>query len=127
MYLLDSNVVISALLQPKRFGKETKSILLSSSENYVSAISVFEIATKQMLGKLKLSASIQEILGKLNAKQLGFQVADAFEVFSLTTLVRHDPFDRMILSTALANKASLITSDRKLLDLEFDWIIDSSL
>jgi len=126
MYLLDSNAVISALLQPKRFGKNTKAILLSSSETYFSAVSVFEIATKQMLGKLEFSAPIQEILGELNAKQLGFQLADALEVFSLTSLLRHDPFDRMILATARSNKASLITSDQKLLDLGFDWILDSS-
>ena len=44
----------------------------------------------------------------------------------MTSLVRHDPFDRMILATARAHGTQLITSDRKLLELGFDWIRDSS-
>jgi PIN domain nuclease of toxin-antitoxin system len=40
-------------------------------------------------------------------------------------MVGHDPFDRMITATAKANGIKLITSDRRLLDLGFDWILDS--
>ena len=126
MYLLDSNAVISALLKPNRFGRKTKAILAKSTETYVSSISIFEIASKQMLGKLRLSSPIHEVVNLLNAKQLGFHQTDAVEVLSMTRLVRHDPFDRMILATARAHGAQLITSDRKLLELGFDWIRDSS-
>ena len=126
MYLLDSNAVISALLKPNRFGRKTKAILSKSTETYVSSISIFEIASKQMLGKIKLSSPIQEVVNLLNAKQLGFHLTDAVEVLSMTSLDRHDPFDRMILATARAHGAQLITSDRKMLELGFDWIRDSA-
>jgi PIN domain nuclease of toxin-antitoxin system len=58
---------------------------------------------------------------------LPFRVEDALETYSLPSLVRHDPFDRLILATAKARGAKLVTSDRKLLELGFDWILDSSL
>lgn len=126
MYLLDTNALIAALFLPARFGKKTKTLLLSSNDTYYSSVSVFEIVLKHMRGKLKLNLSLQEALGGLNAKQVSFRVEDATETYSLPGLAGHDPFDRMILATARTNGARLITSDRELLGLGFNWILDSS-
>ena len=79
-----------------------------------------------MLGKINLNQPLGELLEQLNFGSLPFRVEDALETYSLSSLIGHDPFDRMILATARAHGAKLITSDRKILELGFDWILDSS-
>lgn len=79
-----------------------------------------------MKGKLNLGGSVSEFLGELDAIPLPLRAEDALEVLSFPSLARHDPFDRLLLATTRAHGARLITSDRKMLDLGFDWILDSS-
>ena len=79
-----------------------------------------------MKGKLNLGVSVDEFLGELDARSLPLRAEDARETFSFPRLMSHDPFDRMILATARSHSAKLITSDRKILELGFDWVLDSS-
>jgi PIN domain nuclease of toxin-antitoxin system len=79
-----------------------------------------------MNGKLNLGGSMSEFLGELDAIALPMRAEDALEVLSFPSLTRHDPFDRLLLATTRAHGAKLITSDQKMLDLGFDWILDSS-
>jgi PIN domain nuclease of toxin-antitoxin system len=60
-------------------------------------------------------------------REVPFDGKAVAELYSLPSLVRHEPFDRMILATARAHGAKLLTSDRKMLELGFDWILDSSI
>lgn len=43
----------------------------------------------------------------------------------LPDLARHDPFDRMLLSQARHEDLLLLTSDRQLLELGIDRVIDA--
>jgi PIN domain nuclease of toxin-antitoxin system len=126
MLLLDTGTLISAILFPNRIGKNTRRLITRSPDVYFSAVSLFEIVVKQMRGKLNLGGSVSEFLGELDAIALPLRAEDALEVLSFPSLARHDPFDRLLLATTRAHGAKLITSDRKMLDLGFDWILDSS-
>lgn len=125
MYLLDTSVVLTFAFQPKRLGPKSLNIIKASSQVFVSSVSIAEIFVKQLLGKIQLKAPIGEVISSLSFKPLSFDVEMANEVKTLTGMVGHDPFDRMITATAKANGIKLITSDRRLLDLGFDWILDS--
>lgn len=127
MFLLDTSTLIAAISFPNRLGKRARKIIHCSPELYFSAVSVFEIVVKQMKGKLNIGKSVNEFLGDLDAKALPLRVEDAAAVSLFPSLVTHDPFDRLILATTKANNAKLITSDQKLLDLGFDWILDSTV
>jgi PIN domain nuclease of toxin-antitoxin system len=126
MLLLDTSTLISVILFPNRIGKNTLRLVTRSPNLYFSAVSLFEIVVKQMRGKLNLGGSVSEFLGELDAIALPLRAEDALEVLSFPSLARHDPFDRLLLATTRAHGAKLITSDRKMLDLGFDWILDSS-
>jgi PIN domain nuclease of toxin-antitoxin system len=126
MLLLDTSTLISAILFPNRIGKNTRRLITSSPDLYFSSVSLFEIVVKQMKGKLNLGRSVSEFLSELDAIALPLRAEDALEVLSFPSLYRHDPFDRLLLATTRAHGAKLITSDRKMLDLGFDWILDSS-
>jgi PIN domain nuclease of toxin-antitoxin system len=127
VFLLDTSTLISANLYPKRLGKYTRNLIRRSPDIFFSAVSVFEIVAKQMKGKLNLGKSVFEFLAELDARSLPLRVEDAAEVYSFPSLIKHDPFDRLILATTKAHNAKLITSDQKLLNLGFDWILDSSI
>ena len=127
MIVLDTNALLAVLSRPGQLGKKTDRLLKSSRAIFYLPISVFEIVIKHMKGNIKLNQPLGELLEQLNFGSLPFRVEDALETYSLSSLVRHDPFDRMILAAARAHGAKLITSDRKMLELGFDWILDSSI
>ena len=79
-----------------------------------------------MLGKIRLSHPLGVLVATHNFSSLPFKIEDALEVYSLPGLMHHDPFDRMILATARAHGAQLLTSDQKMLELGFEWILDST-
>jgi PIN domain nuclease of toxin-antitoxin system len=127
MLVLDTNALLAILTRPHLFGSKTTKLVASAGALYFSSISVFEIAIKNMLGKLKLSRPLLDLLDSPELKRLPFNVEDALETYSLPSLSRHEPFDRMILATARSHGAKVITSDRQMLGLGFDWILDSSI
>ena len=126
MLVLDTNALFSLLSNPNQFGKKTQRLLGRASDVYFSPVSVFEIAIKDMLGKMKLSHPLVDLLKEHELGSLPLRVEDALETYFLPSLVRHDPFDRLILATAKSRGATLVTSDRRMLDLGFDWILDSA-
>jgi PIN domain nuclease of toxin-antitoxin system len=123
--VLDTNALLAILTRPKILGTKTTKLVASTETLFYSSISVFEIAIKNMLGKLNLSIPLPQLLDTPQLKSVAFNVEEALETYSLPSLSRHEPFDRMILATVKANRAKLITSDRKMLELGFDWILDS--
>jgi PIN domain nuclease of toxin-antitoxin system len=125
--LLDTNALFSILSKPGALGKGTQRLIESTSEVYFSPLSVFEISMKHMLGKLRLRHPLGELLAKHQFSSFPLRTEDALEVYSLSSLTRHDPFDRLILATAKTRGARLVTSDRKMLELGFDWILDSNI
>lgn len=126
MLVLDTNALLAILTRPKLLGSKTTKLVKINESLYYSSISVFEIAIKNMLGKLNLTMPLTQLLDSPELKSVPFQVDDALETYSLPSLSRHEPFDRMILATARAHGAKLLTSDRKILELGFDWVLDSS-
>jgi PIN domain nuclease of toxin-antitoxin system len=123
--VLDTNALLAILTRPRILGSKTTKLVASTETLCYSSISVFEIAIKNMLGKLNLSLPLLQLLDTPELKSVPFSAEEALETYSLPSLSRHEPFDRMILATVKANGAKLITSDRKMLELGFDWIIDS--
>lgn len=85
------------------------------SEVFVSAISAFEIGQKHNTGKLILKqAPGIWFPAMLKHHQLVELPVSAGICTAATELppIHKDPFDRIIIATALANKLSILTSDK---------------
>lgn len=126
MHLLDSNALIAVMFHPERLGKRTRRTFKDSRVLHFPTVAVFELAIKHLLGKLKLNSPIHELIDSEKLLEVPFTFNASAEAYAFPSLIRHDPFDRMILATAKANGAKLYTSDKKLLDLGFEWIVDTS-
>ena len=82
------------------------------------------IVIKQNLNKLKLDYNINEMLDEIkncsiNIIQMEYR---HLEVYSHLPLIHRDPFDRLLISTAMADNMTIITSDEDIQRYEVDWI-----
>ncbi len=125
MYLLDTNALLAHLLYPARLGRKTIKDLGKSENVFFSSVSIAEISIKQMVKKLAFASSILKLAKESELQELPFGNDAAVEVAAFSSLVGHDPFDRMIVATASSSQLNLVTSDRVLLSLGLSWIQDS--
>jgi PIN domain nuclease of toxin-antitoxin system len=86
---------------------------------------LFELQIKRAKEKITLVNNLADELESRGIKELTPKGQDASEITRFTSLTQHDPFDRMILAQASANNLTLLTSDRALLGLGFEWIKDA--
>lgn len=118
-YLIDTHILIWFQLNDRRL-KSTIYEILVNPENQivVSDVSIFEIAIKKKINKLEdFKASIEDIL--IVAKEDAFQILpishnhlssyDGVPLFD----EHRDPFDRLILSVAISENLTVISSDEK--------------
>jgi PIN domain nuclease of toxin-antitoxin system len=115
--LLDTNILLCALIAPQRLETEIQT-QLSDAENtvYFSAASIWEIAIKSSLNKANFNFSPQDIYRlaiETGFSELAVQAPHTFAVASMAWHHR-DPFDRLLIAQALSLPAYLLTSDNVL-------------
>jgi PIN domain nuclease of toxin-antitoxin system len=117
-YLLDTHVILWCLSSPQSLSEEAANIIQNrQNELNFSYISLWEIAIKASIGKLKLETSINELIDKLTEKQFSIlfpTIPAATEVLNLPFFKDHrDPFDRMLISQAQCENLQIISCDEK--------------
>jgi PIN domain nuclease of toxin-antitoxin system len=85
-----------------------------SNEVFLSAISTWEIASKHRAGRLPLPEPPERLIpterGLRGVRALAFDEESALQVTRLPPLHR-DPFDRMLISQAIAGGLAIVTPD----------------
>ena len=124
-YLLDTHAIIWMVEDSPNLPLMIKE-LIRNPENKVAicSISIWEIAIKMNIGKLTLSLEFDELVNVLRSSDFDFlQVEDEY-LLGLTKLplLHKDPFDRLIISTALAEKMTLITIDENIQKYDVPWV-----
>jgi len=124
--LLDTNslVWVSDPKKSKSLGKQAVRQIKSADVIYFSSVSMAELTVKSMMGKIKKVSAKQAI--ECGLLELHFTSLHAEAISNFQSLVRHDPFDRMLLAQALVEGATFLTSDRALLDLGLPYVVDAT-
>lgn len=116
-FLLDAHAMIWWWTASPKLGSDARAILEGGSPVFVSAASVWEIATKSRLGKLPEIADFAGQYGPLMQRD-GFEtlaVSDAHSLRAGYLPGKHrDPFDRMLAAQALIEDLTVLTRDREI-------------
>ena len=78
----------------------------------VSAVSAWEIAIKQALGKLKMADTVEEVINAYGFHPLAASVRHGDLLCDLPPHHR-DPFDRLLIVQAIDEGLTILTSDRR--------------
>lgn len=127
MLLLDTHALLWAIAEPGRLGRRARSRIGQAAQVYVSSISLAEITIKSMLGRLRVPDDLPVRLTEQRLRPLPFTGDHARAIGQFGDLVRHDPFDRMLVAQAAEEGLTLLTADRRLVDLRRDWIVDARM
>ena len=109
--LLDTHVVLW-FLNGENLSDETLTVI-QENENYISVVSLWEVAIKMNLSKLSFDGGFQTFceLIKLNGFEV-IPIKDEYmqKLFDLP-FVHRDLFDRMIIATAIIEDMTVISAD----------------
>lgn len=108
--LLDTHVVIWWLADDATLSDEIKARLDHEPDVFLSAATVWEIAIKQAIGKLKEPADLPEQIRDSGFRELPITSQHALAAGRLP-LIHRDPFDRMLVAQAQSEDLTLVTRD----------------
>ena len=116
-YLLDTHTLLWMQDDNKTLSTAAREILEDSRCSlYLSIASLWEISIKQSLGKLQLEYTLDELSESClsnNILILPIQLS-ALNILKNLPFIHRDPFDRIIVSTAIDMNFDLITKDLNL-------------
>jgi len=124
--LVDTHCWLWALARPEALNTEAAAFLSDGETEVVfSAVSVWEIAIKSALGKLRVSAkggdSLFDIIESQPVTRLPILHSHARHVASLP-LHHGDPFDRLLIAQAQMENLPIMTADDQFLRYEIEVI-----
>lgn len=124
-YLLDTHLVLWLASDPSKVGSQAMQALLDSRyQKYVSIISAWEIALKIKIGKLELEGGVDSFF--IICEQSGLQFLNIKKSYIKGTtelpFLHRDPFDRMLIATALEESLTLLSADSKIHKYSVPWL-----
>ncbi|MFZ0302110.1 MAG: type II toxin-antitoxin system VapC family toxin [Terracidiphilus sp.] len=112
--LLDSHILIWLMDGDARLTQEARNLIADAAVVFASTASIWELAIKASLGKLRLD--IDRLATLLDAAGIGELEIARRHVIAAAGLPPHhgDPFDRLLVAQAVAEHLQFLTADPKL-------------
>jgi len=111
--LLDTHVVLWQLAGDRELGDEAVAAIAGSEELLFSVVSFAEIGAKAAAGKLTVPGYLRERVLAAGVRTMQLEAEHALAVTELP-LHHRDPFDRLLISQARAERLTLVSADRRL-------------
>lgn len=112
--LLDTHVLLWALTDDPKLSSKARRLIENAAESYVSAATFWEMAIKVGLGKLDADLDeIREYCLESGFVELPITSENAIAVKDLEPHHK-DPFDRLIVATAISEPMRLLTADTQI-------------
>ena len=124
-YLLDTHVALWLFEGNEKLSQEARNIIFNAeSEVYISIVSAWEVAIKVSLNKLDFEGGSEVFLSSVkiyNMDLLGVK-GEYITVVEKLPYIHRDPFDRLIVSTALVEGLTIITADENIQKYDVPWV-----
>jgi len=124
--LLDTHVLLWALSGSKRLADEARELIESPDNDVLfSAASIWEIAIKAQVLRAEFGVDAATIIAAARDTDFDELAISAGHATGVATLPMHhkDPFDRLLVSQAIAEPARLVTADRALAAYSRDLVM----
>lgn len=118
--LLDSHVLVWAILQPERLGPRLQDLITDvRNDRFASVASIWELSLKAAKGRMLLPPDLRRFLTESSIDVLPVDIEHALAAAALPD--HHgDPFDRLLVAQAQVERLTLVTSDRQLAAYDVD-------
>lgn len=93
-----------------KLSRDATRAIKDADQVYVSAVSAWEVAIKVSLGKLKTRRTVADAAAESGFEELPLRLRHAERLAGLPPHHR-DPFDRMLIAQALAERLAIVTRD----------------
>jgi PIN domain nuclease of toxin-antitoxin system len=116
-YLLDTHTFLWFVAGDNQLPTSIKKELLNINQScFLSIASLWEIAIKKQIGKLDLNVNFNELFRFAERNQIEIISINETHLSTLLnlTFINSDPFDRIIVSQAIAEDLTLLSRDKKL-------------
>ncbi|MCL1987507.1 MAG: type II toxin-antitoxin system VapC family toxin [Firmicutes bacterium] len=125
-YLLDTHVIIwLAGVDAWKLSQKSKDVLFNNGNNLsISVVSLWEIAIKMNNNKLNLGISLEELADKAQQSKIDILPIKLEYLFGLSKLpfYHKDPFDRILISTAICENMVILTADENIQKYDVHWV-----
>jgi PIN domain nuclease of toxin-antitoxin system len=124
-YILDTHVLLWSMSESGKLSQLSREILVDKkSRRFISVSSIWEIAIKNRIGKLHLPNGLNGIFSAV--EQRGYGIIDidrpSIEIYNTLPLLQRDPFDGIIIATALVENMTIITADENIQKYDVKWV-----
>ena len=125
-FLLDTHAFLWFVLDDKRISEQAKSTIADSkNEIYFSAASVWEMAIKTKLARLKIKDDFESfIISQLSTNNfvpLSITISHSLYTERLPQ-IHKDPFDRIIVAQSKVEGLPLISRDKQIRKYAIEWV-----
>ena len=124
-YLLDTHVVLWVAENSPKLSDKAKDVVFDiSATKYVSIVSAWEIAIKLGTKKLELIGGLPEFFRMIDDNGFFTLSVERDYLRQIPTLpdFHKDPFDRLLISTAVVEDLTLVTIDENIHKYDVRWI-----
>jgi len=113
-YLLDTHTAIWFFNGDNALSETARKIILdTTNDKYLNIASAWEVAIKLSIGRLDIAGKTEDFIQ--DAETNGFIlvpiITSHLTVLESLPLIHRDPFDRLLIATAIAEEMTLITAD----------------
>jgi len=116
-YLIDTHVAIWFFNGSDTLSKTADRIICDfSNPIYISIVSVWELAIKTGIGKMKFDGKIAGFIRLAEKNEITILPIKPTHLTALESLplIHRDPFDRLLIATAIDEQMSLISADKNI-------------
>lgn len=115
--LLDTHVVLWELSDSRRVSRAAAEAIEQATVLFFSVVSFAEIGVKSALGKLSVPGDLREHVLRSGLHVLGLEADHGLAVADLP-MHHRDPFDRLLIAQARAERLTIVTADRRIADYD---------
>lgn len=111
--LLDTHIILWWFQRSNKITKKLAATINNADEVYVSVASLWEIAIKYSLGKIKFNIELAELSDYIKMSGFDILLIKPEHAIATTALpfLHRDPFDRMLIAQSRCEPLTLLTTD----------------